>query len=135
MKALGRGLALAVLTLAVAPVALAGGFVAGPRGAVAVGPNGGAVVVKKPPPPPPAVVVVRPPPPPTAVVVVHPAAPPPVVVVVHPPPPPVGTVVVVLPPACTTVNYGGVVYQSCGGVYYRPQFHGTQLVYTVVPVP
>ncbi len=135
MKALRPGAALAFLTLAVTPVALAGGFVAGPRGAVAVGPNGGAVVVKKPPPPPPPVVVVRPPPPPTVVVVVHPAPPPPVVVLHPAPPPPVGTVVVVLPPACTTVNYGGVVYQSCGGVYYRPQFQGTQVVYAVVPVP
>jgi len=135
MKAFALGSKPAVLLLAVPTVALAGGFVAGPRGAVAVGPNGSAVVVKKPPPPPPTVVVVRPPPPPpTAVVVVHPA-PPPAVVVVHPPPPPMGTVVVVLPPACVAVNYGGVVYQNCGGVYYRPQFYGTQLTYAVVPMP
>jgi len=80
-------------------------------------------------------VVVRPPPPPTAVVVVHPPPPPPVVVVRPAPPPPVGTVVVVLPTACTAVTHAGVVYQSCGGVFYRPQFYGTQVVYTVVPVP
>ncbi len=130
--ALGSKLAAAVLVLSTG--ALAGGFVAGPHGAVAVGPNGGAVAVKRPPPPPPAVVVVRPPPPPATVVVVRPAPPPPVVVVVHPvPPPPFGTVVVVLPPACAAVNLGGVVYHNCGGVYYRPQFNGTQLVYAVVP--
>ena len=130
----------AVLAFLVAPLALAGGFVAGPNGAVAVGPKGGAVAVRAPPPPPrpPAVVVVRPPPP---VVVVRP--PPPPVVVIRPPPPPVvviappafGTIVVALPPACTVVNVGGVVYQSCGGVYYRPEFHGTQVVYAVVPRP
>ncbi len=130
MKAFAK---LSLLLLAVPGAVQAGGFVAGPHGAVAVGPNGGVAVVKRPPPPPPAVVVVRPPPPP-AVVVVHPAPPPPVVVV-RPPPPPMGTVVVVLPPACVAVNFGGVVYQTCGGVYYRPQFYGTQLTYAVVPMP
>lgn len=133
MKAFPLGMRLGLLLLAVAADAMAGGFVAGPRGAVAVGPNGAAVVVAKPPPPPPPVVVVRPPPPPPTVVVVRPPPPPPVVVV-HPAPA-VGTVVVVLPPACTAVNVGGVVYQSCGGVYYRPQFQGTTLVYAVVRPP
>ncbi len=135
MRPVALSLKLAAVLLAVRTVALAGGFVAGPHGAVAVGPNGGAVVVKRPPPPPPAVVVVRPPPPPAAVVVVHPTPPPPVVVVHPVPPPPLGTVVVVLPPACTAVNLGGVVYHNCGGVYYRPQFYGTQLMYAVVPAP
>jgi hypothetical protein len=123
---------LCVLLLAVVPVALAGGFVAGPNGAVVVGPKGGAVAVRSPPPPPrpPAVVVVRPPPPPPTVVVVRPL-PPPVIIVV----PPAGTVVVTLPPVCTSVTVGGVLYQNCGGVYYRPEFHGTQLVYAVVRIP
>jgi hypothetical protein len=126
-------LAPALYVLSAASVALAGGFAAGPRGAVAVGPNGGAVAVKKYPPPPTVVVVRPPPPPPVVVVVVKPPPPPPVVVVVAPPP--VGALVVALPPACATVNVGGVVYQNCGGAFYRPEFHGTQLVYAVVPPP
>jgi hypothetical protein len=56
-----------------------------------------------------------------------------VVVVVKPPP--VGAVVVALPPACTSLTVGGVLYQNCGGVYYRPEFQGPQLVYTVVLPP
>ena len=106
---------------------------AGPRGAVAVGPNGGAVAVKKYPPPPTVVVVRPPPPPPTVVVVVRPPPPPTVVVVVAPPP--VGAMVVALPPGCATMNVGGIAYQNCGGAFYRPDFYGTQLVYTVVPPP
>jgi hypothetical protein len=121
------------LSLAVVPVALAGGFVAGPNGAVAVGPKGGAVAVRAPPPPyrPPAVVVVRPPPPPPVVVVVRPPTPAVVVVAA----PAAGTIVVKLPPVCTSLSVGGIHYQNCGGVYYRAQFQGPQLVYAVVPRP
>jgi hypothetical protein len=43
--------------------------------------------------------------------------------------------VVTLPPACTSLTVNGVLYQNCGGVFYRPEFHGTQLVYTVVLPP
>jgi hypothetical protein len=33
----------------------------------------------------------------------------------------VGSVVATVPPSCVPVNYGGVVYQECGGIWYAPQ--------------
>ncbi|MDM0110605.1 hypothetical protein QTI66_00505 [Variovorax sp. J22R133] len=44
----------------------------------------------------------------------------------------VGSIVRTLPPSCSQVNMGGVVYQQCGGVYYQPQYVGTQVQYVVV---
>jgi len=44
----------------------------------------------------------------------------------------VGSIVRTLPPSCVPVNMGGVVYQQCGGVYYQPQYAGTQVQYVVV---
>jgi hypothetical protein len=43
----------------------------------------------------------------------------------------VGSMVATVPPNCVPVNYGGMVYQQCGGTWYAPQ--GTQ--YVVVNPP
>jgi hypothetical protein len=47
----------------------------------------------------------------------------------------VGSVVHALPPACSAVLVGTVTYQNCGGVWYQPQFYGTQVSYAVVTAP
>ena len=33
----------------------------------------------------------------------------------------VGSMVQSVPPSCVPVNYGGMVYQQCGGTWYQPQ--------------
>ena len=38
----------------------------------------------------------------------------------------VGSMVRTVPPGCAPVNYGGMVYQQCGGTWYAPQ--GSQFV-------
>ena len=38
----------------------------------------------------------------------------------------VGSMVRTVPPGCVPVNYGGMVYQQCGGTWYQPQ--GSQFV-------
>ena len=43
----------------------------------------------------------------------------------------VGSMVATVPPNCVPVNYGGMVYQQCGGTWYAPQ--GPQ--YVVVNPP
>ena len=43
----------------------------------------------------------------------------------------VGSMVATVPAGCVPVNYGGMVYQQCGGTWYQPQ--GTQ--YVVVNPP
>jgi hypothetical protein len=43
----------------------------------------------------------------------------------------VGSMVATVPPNCVPVNYGGMIYQQCGGTWYAPQ--GTQ--YVVVNPP
>jgi hypothetical protein len=43
----------------------------------------------------------------------------------------VGSMVATVPAGCVPVNYGGMVYQQCGGTWYQPQ--GTQ--YVVVNAP
>lgn len=43
----------------------------------------------------------------------------------------VGSMVTSVPPNCVPVNYGGMVYQQCGGTWYAPQ--GSQ--YVVVNPP
>jgi hypothetical protein len=43
----------------------------------------------------------------------------------------VGSIVAAPPPNCVPVNYGGMVYQQCGGAWYAPQ--GSQ--YVVVNPP
>ena len=43
----------------------------------------------------------------------------------------VGTVVPALPGGCTTVQVNGITYHQCSGVYYRPYYQGTTLVYQV----
>lgn len=46
-----------------------------------------------------------------------------------------GTRVATLPRGCTTVVRYNVSYHHCGGVYYRPYYQGTTLVYVVVEAP
>ena len=43
----------------------------------------------------------------------------------------IGSMVNTVPPSCVPVNYGGMVYQQCGGTWYQPQ--GSQ--YVVVNPP
>lgn len=38
----------------------------------------------------------------------------------------IGSTVATVPPGCVPVNYGGMVYQQCGGTWYQPQ--GTQFI-------
>lgn len=38
-----------------------------------------------------------------------------------------------LPAGCTSVQAGGSAYFNCGGVFYRPSYQSTNLVYVVVP--
>jgi hypothetical protein len=33
----------------------------------------------------------------------------------------VGSIVSAPPPGCIPVNYGGIIYQQCGTVWYQPQ--------------
>jgi hypothetical protein len=47
----------------------------------------------------------------------------------------VGTRVATLPSGCTTVVTDDVTYHQCGGVYYRPYYEGTNVVYVVVDAP
>ncbi|MFN9771539.1 MAG: hypothetical protein ACK54X_02770 [Burkholderiales bacterium] len=44
---------------------------------------------------------------------------------------PIGTVVTALPAGCVQETEGGVAYQRCGAVRYRPAFQGNNLVYVV----
>jgi hypothetical protein len=43
----------------------------------------------------------------------------------------IGSMVATVPPNCVPVNYGGMVYQQCGGTWYQPQ--GTQFVVVNAP--
>ncbi len=47
----------------------------------------------------------------------------------------IGTKVVVLPSNCRTVISRGAKYYYCGGIYYRPYYHGTELVFIIVEDP
>jgi hypothetical protein len=47
----------------------------------------------------------------------------------------VGTRVFSLPRGCTKVVYGGIVHHNCSGVYYKPCYEGTTVVYVVVEAP
>ena len=38
----------------------------------------------------------------------------------------IGSTVATVPPGCGPVNYGGMVYQQCGGTWYQPQ--GSQFI-------
>ena len=42
-----------------------------------------------------------------------------------------GMTVASLPAGCTVVARGGVSYHHCGGVWYRPSYQGTTVVYVV----
>lgn len=43
----------------------------------------------------------------------------------------IGSMVNTIPPSCVPINYGGMIYQQCGGTWYQPQ--GAQ--YIVVNPP
>ena len=45
------------------------------------------------------------------------------------------TVIYSLPAGCIEQVVNGVVYQQCGGTWYRPSYAGSQVVYEVVPAP
>lgn len=47
----------------------------------------------------------------------------------------VGSMVRTLPPACVPVQVGNVIFQQCGGVYYQPQYVGSNVQYIVVNAP
>ena len=47
----------------------------------------------------------------------------------------VGTTIATLPRSCTTVVTDDVTYHHCDGVYYRPRYSGTKVVYVVVDAP
>ena len=47
----------------------------------------------------------------------------------------VGTRVATLPRGCTTVVTDDVTYHRCDGVYYRPYYESTKVVYVVVDAP
>jgi hypothetical protein len=47
----------------------------------------------------------------------------------------IGTRVARLPRSCTTVVTDEVTYHHCDGVYYRPYYEGTTVVYVVVDAP
>jgi hypothetical protein len=47
----------------------------------------------------------------------------------------IGSTVYALPPACPISVYGGTTYNHCGGVWYQPQFQGTETTYIVVEQP
>jgi hypothetical protein len=43
----------------------------------------------------------------------------------------VGTIVPALPGGCGTTQVNGITYHQCSGVYYRPYYQGSTLVYQV----
>jgi len=43
----------------------------------------------------------------------------------------IGAIVNAPPPGCVPVNYGGIIYQQCGGTWYAPQ--GPQFVVVAPP--
>lgn len=47
----------------------------------------------------------------------------------------IGAVVRTLPPSCTAVTINAITYHNCTGVWYQPQFVGTQVTYVVVQAP
>lgn len=47
----------------------------------------------------------------------------------------IGSMVYTLPPACVTRAYPTGTYYSCGGVWYQPQYSGSQVTYVVVNNP
>ena len=47
----------------------------------------------------------------------------------------IGSRTYVLPAGCALAPYGGISYQNCGGVWYQPQYVGTQVQYVVVNQP
>ena len=47
----------------------------------------------------------------------------------------VGSIAYSLPSACSNVVIGGLTYQDCDGVWYAPQYSGTDVVYVVIDDP
>jgi tRNA G26 N,N-dimethylase Trm1 len=47
----------------------------------------------------------------------------------------IGSMTHTLPPACVPVQYGTMLYQQCGTVWYQPSYVGTTVQYVVVTAP
>jgi hypothetical protein len=47
----------------------------------------------------------------------------------------IGSIAYSLPGGCVMAPYGGIGYQQCAGVWYQPQYVGTQVQYVVVNPP
>ena len=47
----------------------------------------------------------------------------------------IGSVAYSLPSGCSSLYYSGLGYYNCGGVYYQPQYSGTNVTYVVVQNP
>ena len=47
----------------------------------------------------------------------------------------IGSMTRTLPPACVPVQYGTMLYQQCGTVWYQPTYVGTNVQYVVVTAP
>ena len=47
----------------------------------------------------------------------------------------IGSTMYALPPGCPPYVYGGITYNHCGGVWYQPEFEGTETTYVVVNAP
>jgi hypothetical protein len=47
----------------------------------------------------------------------------------------IGSTVYALPSSCSTTVVNGVTYENCNGVWYQPQFSGTETTYVVVNQP
>ena len=47
----------------------------------------------------------------------------------------IGSIAYSLPGGCETVVSGNIYYRNCSGVWYAPQYQGTQVVYVVVQGP
>ena len=47
----------------------------------------------------------------------------------------IGSVVASLPPSCPSMYVYGGTYYHCGGVYYQPQYQGSNVTYVIVNSP
>jgi hypothetical protein len=47
----------------------------------------------------------------------------------------IGSLAYSLPTGCGSLHYGGYPYYNCAGVYYQPQYSGSQVTYVVVDNP
>ena len=47
----------------------------------------------------------------------------------------IGSIVASLPPSCPSMYVYGGTYYHCGGVYYQPQYQGSNVTYIIVNSP